>query len=121
MSPPRSLRASRRAATARSPRRAARRRTVPRRRTCLTCARAITQVDGHRKGLKLYRCVWGGYSIEAATWEPASNIGSGLLAEYEDALRAEAEADAAEAAELDSSDEEDGSDEESSDEGDEDA
>ena len=55
---------------------------------------------GFNKGTKLYRIVWKGYLPEAATWEPASNIGDDILAEYEASLEAEAELEAEEALEL---------------------
>ena len=38
-----------------------------------------------------YRVIWLGYDAQAATWEPASNIGSEILAEYVDGVRREAE------------------------------
>ena len=56
--------------------------------------------DKGRKGEMLYYIAWGGYSAEASTWEPASNVGDGAIAEYLDGLRKEAEADGAEEAEL---------------------
>ena len=45
-----------------------------------------------------------GYSAEASTWEPASNVGEGAIAEYLDSLRKEAEADGAAEAELEDGD-----------------
>ena len=63
--------------------------------------------DIGRKGEMLYFIAWEGYSAEASTWEPASNVGGGAIAEYLDSLRKEAEADGAAEAELEDDDEED--------------
>ena len=52
----------------------------------------------------LYFIAWEGYSAEASTWEPASNVGEGAIAEYLDSLRKEAEADGAAEAELEDDD-----------------
>lgn len=54
----------------------------------------------------LYFIAWEGYSADASTWEPASNVGAGAIKEYHDSLREEAEADGAAEAELESSDDE---------------
>lgn len=62
--------------------------------------------DIGRKGEMLYFIAWEGYSAEASTWEPASNVGEGAIAEYLDSLRKEAEADGAAEAELEDDDEE---------------
>ena len=58
------------------------------------------------KARVLYHIMWPGYTAEAATWEPVENVGLALLEEYEEGLRLEAEAEAAEAAELADSDDE---------------
>jgi hypothetical protein len=60
--------------------------------------------DIGRKGEMLYYIAWEGYSAEASTWEPASNVGEGAIAEYLDSLRKEAEADGAAEAELEDDD-----------------
>ena len=56
--------------------------------------------DGWRKGTKLFKIIWTGFSAEASTWGPEENIHPEILAEYEAALEAEAQLDAEEAAEL---------------------
>ena len=56
--------------------------------------------ERYPKGTKLYRIIWEGYAAEAATWEPESNIGDDLLAEFEAGLDAEAELEAEEEREL---------------------
>ena len=61
--------------------------------------------DGHRKGIKLWKIIWKGYSSEASTWEPAEHIHPEILAEYEAGLQAEAQLDADEAAALEGDDE----------------
>ena len=62
--------------------------------------------DKGRKGSLLYYIAWEGFSADASTWEPASNVGAGAIKEYHDSLREEAEADGAAEAELESSDDE---------------
>ena len=66
------------------------------------------QQDGHRKGTKLYQIIWAGYAAEASTWEPESNIGDDILADYQAGLEAEAELDAEAEAELTAKEEESG-------------
>lgn len=69
-------------------------------------------VDGFKKGMKMYRIAWPGYSAAASTWEPRVNVGTELIAEYEEGLRLQAELQAEEAAELEDDEEEDGETEE---------
>jgi hypothetical protein len=47
------------------------------------------ETDGYRKGTKLYKIAWAGYSAESATWEPRVNVGLELIQEYEESLRGE--------------------------------
>ena len=61
--------------------------------------------DIGRKGQLLYFIAWEGYSADASTWEPASNVGKELIEEYQASLRKEAEADGAADAELESDEE----------------
>ena len=61
--------------------------------------------DIGRKGQLLYFIAWEGYSADASTWEPASNVGKELIEEYQASLREEAEADGAADAELESDEE----------------
>ena len=41
-------------------------------------------IDNHPKGVKLFYVIWKDFAAEAATWEPAENIGTSkeLLSEY---------------------------------------
>ena len=50
-------------------------------------------------GTVLYRVVWKDYPPDMIWYEPACNLGSGLVAEFEARVEAEAEAEAAEACE----------------------
>ena len=56
--------------------------------------------DGWRKGTKLYKIIWEGFSAALSTWEPEENIHPEVLEDYEAGLEAEAELDAEKAAEL---------------------
>ena len=42
------------------------------------------ETDGYRKGTKLYKIAWVGYSAEMASWEPHVNVGLELIQEYEE-------------------------------------
>ena len=44
------------------------------------------ETDGYRKGTKLYKIAWAGYSAESASWEPHVNVGLELIKEYENSL-----------------------------------
>ena len=61
-------------------------------------------VHGHRKGTRVYKIIWEGYSAEEATWEPSENIHPEILADYEAGLEAEAQLDAEEAAAMEGDD-----------------
>ena len=58
----------------------------------------------HRKGTRVYKIIWEGYSAEEATWEPSENIHPEILADYEAGLEAEAQLDAEEAAAMEGDD-----------------
>ena len=58
-----------------------------------------------RGSCSTYFIAWEGYSADASTWEPASNVGKELIEEYQASLREEAEADGAADAELESDEE----------------
>ena len=58
-----------------------------------------------KAGTVLYRIVWKDYPPDMLWYEPAENLGDGLLEEYEAGLEAEAQLDAEEAAELEGEDE----------------
>ena len=51
-----------------------------------------------RNGTVLYRIIWQGYSPDLVWYEPAANVGPGLVTDFEARVAAEAEAEAAEAA-----------------------
>ena len=42
-----------------------------------------TKKDGFRKGTWIYKCLWKGYSVDAASWQPAKDVSNELIQAYE--------------------------------------